>query len=523
MMRLHDFLEYWAREQPDAEFASLGPRRLTYGEALAAAQRVANAFVEAGLRIGDRAAVLSKNSVEYLLLYFGASIAGVALVPLNYRLAAPEWTYILNDAGPRVLLAAEPYLAAVDDVRSQLETVERFVALDTAGRAGWESFEGWVAGDRAGTPPDRYVPDDADVYQMYTSGTTGHPKGAVIAQRALAANVVQNALLLQGGPGERALAVTPLFHAAAVPSAFAWLSRGGSLYLMQDFKPAEVVRALSEERIVYSVLVPAMIQACLVGAPDAAERRYDSLRLIYYGASPIAEQTLRRAMALFGCDFVQTYGLTEATQVLTYLPPADHRRGLAERPELLLSAGRPVLGTEIRVVDQLDRPLPSGASGEIVVRGPQLMRGYWNRPDDSAQALRGGWLHTGDIGCLDDEGYLYVQDRLKDMIVSGGENVYPRAVEDVLFQHPAVADAAVIGVPDDRWGEAVKAVVVRRAGMSVTAEEIVEFCRGKLGGFERPRSVDFVDALPRNPSGKVLKRVLRDPYWVGQRRAVAGV
>ena len=521
-MRLHDFLEYRAREQPAAEFAVLGERRLTYGEALAAVNRIANAFVEAGLQIGDRAAVLSKNSIEYFLLYFGASIAGVALVPLNYRLAPPEWTYILNDARPRVLLAGEPYLAAVDDFRPQLETVERFVALDAAGRAGWEDWPGWVADGRPSTPPERDVLDDADVYQMYTSGTTGRPKGAVIAQRALAANIVQNALLLRGGPGERGLVVTPLFHAGVVPSAFAWLSRGGAVYLLEDFKPAEVVRVLSEERIAYAVLVPAMIQACLVGAPDVAERRYDALELIYYGASPIAEQTLRRAIAVFGCDFVQTYGLTEATQVLTYLPPADHRRGLAERPELLLSAGRPVLGTDIRIVDDLDHPLLSGALGEIVVRGPQLMRGYWNRPEESAEALRGGWLHTGDIGYLDADGYLYVQDRLKDMIVSGGENVYPRVVEDVLFEHPAVADAAVIGVPDERWGEAVKAVIVRRGGTSVTEVEIVDFCRGRLGGFERPRSVDFVDALPRNPSGKVLKRLLREPYWAGQRRGVVG-
>jgi acyl-CoA synthetase (AMP-forming)/AMP-acid ligase II len=356
---------------------------------------------------------------------------------------------------------------------------------------------------------------------MYTSGTTGHPKGAVITQRALGDNIVQNSLLLQGEPGKRALAVTPLYHAAIVPSAFAWLFRGGSLYLQEEFKPTEVVRALSEERIAYVVLVPAMIQACLVGAPDAGERSYESLRLIYYGASPIAEQTLCRAIEVFGCDFLQTYGLTEATQIVTYLPPADHRRGLAEQPELLLSAGRAVAGTELRIVDPLGHPLPNGSPGEIVVRGPQLMRGYWNLPEATAATLQDGWLHTGDVGTLDDQGYLYVQDRLKDLIISGAENVYPRAVENVLFRHPAVADAAVIGVPDERWGETVKAVVVLRAGMTASEQELIEFCRGKLAGFERPRSVDFVESLPRNPSGKVLKRVLREPYWTGQRQ-VAG-
>jgi acyl-CoA synthetase (AMP-forming)/AMP-acid ligase II len=227
-------------------------------------------------------------------------------------------------------------------------------------------------------------------------------------------------------------------------------------------------------------------------------------------------------MGVFRCDFLQSYGLTEATQLLTFLSPADHRRALADKPALLLSAGRPALGTEIRVVDELDQLLPVGAIGEIVARGPQLMRGYWNRPDDSRAALRGGWLHTGDAGYLDDEGLLYVQDRLKDVIISGGENVYPRAVEDVLFQHPAVADVAVIGVPDERWGETVKAVVVLREGMAASADEIADYCRGKIAGFARPRSVDFVDALPRGPSGKVLKRVLREPFWAGHGRRVGG-
>jgi acyl-CoA synthetase (AMP-forming)/AMP-acid ligase II len=215
--------------------------------------------------------------------------------------------------------------------------------------------------------------------------------------------------------------------------------------------------------------------------------------------------------------------MTETTAVLTYLFPADHKLAVSERPELLLSAGRPVVGTELRIVDDDDQPVPNGTIGEIVARGPQLMRGYWNLAEESAEALRGGWMHTGDAGIMDDEGYIFIQDRVKDMIVSGGENVYPRSVEDVLFQHPAVADVAVIGVPDEQWGETVKAIVVLKQDATATAEELIEHCRGKLGGFERPRSVDFVSELPRNPSGKVIKRQLREPFWAGHTRRVAGV
>jgi fatty-acyl-CoA synthase len=265
-----------------------------------------------------------------------------------------------------------------------------------------------------------------------------------------------------------------------------------------------------------------MIQACLVAVPDVADRRYDSLKSMAYGASPIAEGTLRRAMEVFKCDFIQAFGMTELSPVATFLTPDDHRRALEEKPELLVSAGKPILGTEARIVDEEDNTLPNGTMGELLIRGPQVMKGYWNLPDATAEALRGGWMHTGDAGTMDDEGYIYVQDRVKDMIVSGGENVYPRMVEDVLFQHPAIADAAVIGVPDQQWGEAVKAVVVLREGTSATEEEIIEFCRDKLGGFERPRSVDFVSRLPRNATGKVVKRELREPHWAGHGRRVAG-
>jgi acyl-CoA synthetase (AMP-forming)/AMP-acid ligase II len=520
-MRLHDCLDYWGSLQPDADFAVQGERRVAYGEAVSMVNRRANALIGAGLQPGDRVAILAKNSIEYVLLYFAAAKAGIAVVPLNYRLAPPEWSYMLGDARPRMLFASGHYLAAIDAMREGLVTIERFVSLDAAGARGWEPIDTWVL-DWPSTPPLREIDEESDVYQMYTSGTTGHPKGAVLTHRAVTANMRQIGQALQLEPGERSLVVVPLFHAAAVPSTFSCILRGGSLTIHEDFKPDAVVRALSEERICYTVLVAAMIQACLVAVPDVAARRYDSLRLIYYGASPIAEQTLRRAIEVFGCGFIQSYGMTEAAQSLTFLSPQDHQRGLQQHPHLLLSAGRAASDTQIRIVDANDAPLPNGTLGEIVARGPQLMRGYWNRPQGSAETLRGGWLHTGDLGTLDDEGYLYVQDRLKDMIVSGGENVYPRVVEDVLSGHPAIAEAAVIGVPDERWGETVKAVVVLQPGAGATEAEIIAFCRGKLGGFELPRSVDFVDALPRTPTGKVLKRVLREPYWAGKERHVAG-
>jgi acyl-CoA synthetase (AMP-forming)/AMP-acid ligase II len=520
-MRLHDYLDFYAREQPDIDFAVLGDRHITYGEAVAEANRLANAFVNVPLEKGDRVAILSKNSIEYPLLFYAASKAGVVPVPLNYRMASPEWVYMINDAQAKMLVASAAYVSVVDGFRSELKTVERFVAIDADGPEGWDDYRRWVSGQPV-TAPDRVVADDDDVYQMYTSGTTGHPKGAVLTQGAVTSQIAQFAVVYSGTPGERMLIVAPLYHAAAAITAFAAVGLGGCLYIQEDFNPLEVVRALSEERIVKATLVPAMIQACLVFVPNIGERRYDDLQRITYGASPIAEETLRRAVAAFKCEFVQAYGMTETTAVASYLLSADHERAMTDKPNLLLSAGRPLVGTEVRVVDEDDNPVPNGTIGEIIARGPQLMRGYWNMPDESAEALRGGWLHTGDAGVLDDEGYIYVQDRVKDMIVSGGENVYPRVVEDVLFQHPAVADAAVIGVPDEQWGETVKALVVLRAEATATDEEIIEFCRDKLGGYERPRSVDFVNTLPRNPSGKVLKRQLREPYWAGHKRRVAG-
>ena len=505
---LHQALDDWAARQPKALFAAEAGRQMRYAEAQAATRRLAAAFQQTGLTPGQRVAVLSKNRIEVVLLYYAVARAGLTLVPLNTRLAAEEWVYLLADAQPSVLFVDAPFVGPIDGLRTRLAT--RCVALDAT--PGWESFQSWL-NNEAATSEVAVQPDpDRDLLQLYTSATTGRPKGAVLTHRAVCANIEQIGQAIATSPGEPSLVVAPLFHAAVVPSTLTPLARGGSIYLQAEFRPAEVVRALDEEQIGFAVLVPAMLQACLSDVPDLSMRRFEALRLIYYGSSPISEPTLRSAMRAFGCGFVQSYGMTEASQAVTFLTPEDHMRGLTGRPELLLSAGRAAPGTQIAI----------GDAGEVLVRGPQLMRCYWGQPDATSAALRDGWLHTGDLGTLDRDGYLTIRDRLKDMIVSGGENVYPRAIEDVLADHPAVAEAAVIGVPDARWGETVKAVIVPRAGCAVDADEVIAFCRHRLGGFEVPRSVELMDALPRNAAGKVLKRVLREAYWAGQQRGVAG-
>jgi acyl-CoA synthetase (AMP-forming)/AMP-acid ligase II len=495
---LGDYLDYWARERPRAEFAVSGSRALTYAQAATGAGRLAGR-----LQRGRRVAVLAKNALWYPVLYFAASKAGAVVLPLNWRLTPGEWLGILADAEPTVLIAGTEFADTIDDLRGELPFVEHWVV--DGERRGWEPLERWLS---SGSVHAVDVHEGDALYQMYTSGTTGTPKGAVLSHGAVTANIVQIGLALPVFPGDRGLAVVPMFHAAILPSVLAVVCRGGTVVMLDAFDPEAVVSVLERERIAVTTLVPAMLLACL-GA--ASGRRFEQLRAIYYGASPIAEATLRRAMEAFGCGFVQSYGMTEAAQALTFLSAADHEVALDSRPELLLSAGRAAVGTRLAIADR-----------EIVARGPQLMTGYWRRPEETAQTLRDGWLHTGDAGRIDEQGYLFVDDRMKDMIVSGGENVYPRAVEEALSAHPAVAEAAVIGVPDERWGETVKAVVVLEPGRACTQEELIDFCGPRMAGFERPRSVDFVDALPRTATGKVLKRVLREPYWTGRGRRVSG-
>lgn len=518
-MLLHNCLDYWVAKQPLAEFAAHADRRVTYEQAQATVSRIANAMLASGFRPGDRVAVVSRNSIELVLLCFGAARVGVVTVPVNHQLAASQWAAIAGDAQASGVVAALEFIDGIESVRDMLGSVRKWIALDARiPPHGWTTFDEWLTAAPAATPKVSIEPGD-DLLQIYTSGTTGTPKGVVLTHRAVMANIDQINRVLECRPKERSLVVLPMFHAAILPTTMAPLVHGGSIYILPRFDPLKVIEALDSEHISVATLVPTMIRSCVDQASDTAAP-HRRLRALYYGASPIDPQLLRQAMKTFACDFIQSYGMTEASQAATFLAPADHRTALQGKEPLLLSAGRPAHGTDIKIVGENGEALPYGKPGEIVIRGPQIMSRYWNRPAETEAVLRDGWLRSGDIGVMDKNGYLYVQDRLKDIIISGGENVSPKLVEDALYRHPAVKEAAVIGVPDNKWGEAVKGLVVLWPGASCTEIELVEHCRHGLSNAERPRSIEFVAALPLSSTGKVLKRVLREPYWEGKPKRV---
>jgi acyl-CoA synthetase (AMP-forming)/AMP-acid ligase II len=523
-MLLHEYMEYFAREAPDQLCVEMEVTSFSYDEANRRCNQIAHACTAAGLQPGDRFAWLSKNSIDLMLIFYAASKVGVIPVPLNYRLAPAEWQYIINDCRARALVCDSELCEAIDSVRDDLEHIEIFLATgagtNALPQADWSGFDNWIA-ERPDTQPDHYgKPEDA-LYQMYTSGTTGLPKGAVLSQRAIDNNtrMIGTEMGIKGRD-TRFLLVLPMYHAAAGISHKAMVSVGGSVIIHREFNPLDTVDALQEKKITNCTLVPAMIQACLVHVADINDREFPDLDAMAYGASPIADEILRRAMAVFKCDFLQVFGMTETTAVSTILSAAAHRRALAGEVHLLSSCGRAAVGTHIRIVDDNGDEVDRGTVGEISVRGPQLMTTYWNLPEATEKTLRDGWLMTGDAAYMDDEGYIFIQDRIKDMIVSGGENVYPAEVESALFEHPNVADAAVIGIPSERWGETILAFLVTRDGKPIDTDEVIAFCRDRLAGYKIPREVKCIEEIPRNPSGKVLKKDLREPYWEGIERRV---
>jgi long-chain acyl-CoA synthetase len=515
ILTIGDITRRHASIRPERATIHYEGQRTTYGELDRRANRVANGLIAEGVRRQARIGYLSKNSPAFFDLWFGAAKADVVLVPVNFRLAPAEVAYVAVDAGAEILFVSADFYPLVEKVAHELKSVCRIIALD-GGHAHWTGYADWLAG-QSDLDPAIPVARDNCAIQMYTSGTTGHPKGAQLSHANLL-TLVPGALTQFGAwhDDDVNLVCMPLFHMGGSGWALVGFARGVETVLTRDPDPAAILRLIPEYRITKAFMVPALL-LFLMQAPLCKTTDFSSLELIVYGASPAPIDLVRNALKTFGCDLAQVYGLTETSGAITYLPPNDHDEKNAAR---LKSCGKAMTGIDIRVVDADGNEVAVGEVGEIVSRSPQNMLGYWNQPEATRRAIRGEWFHTGDAGYLDADGYIYIYDRVKDMIISGGENIYPAEVESALFGHPGVADVAVIGIPDATWGEAVKAMVVKKPGADITAEELIGFARERIAHYKAPRSIDFVDTLPRTPTGKILKRELRKPFWAGQQRQV---
>jgi len=509
-------LRHWATVQPEAPMLTLDSETITWGGFYRRAVEVAGALCASGVAAGDRVAYLDRNGIEYFEVLFGSALLGAVAVAVNWRLSPIEMAAIVHDAGAVVLVYGPDYEQAVTVIRERASCVRRTVPLT--------EFPGWRDAARPAVDPGFEPGPDDVILQMYTSGTTGLPKGVMTSGRNIATILGGAVEKYRVGPDTVSMVAMPLFHIGGTGWALAGMSRGGHSVIVRDIEPARVLRNIEQHAVTSAFVVPAVLMM-LLAAPELSSTELGSLRTIFYGASPISEDVLVRSIEALGCDFAQVYGSTETTGAITVLPPEDHDPA-GPRAHLLRSAGVPLSYVELRIVDPATGgTLPAGVVGEVTTRSDQTMLGYWNQPEETASVLSGdGWYRTGDAGWLSEDGHLFLHDRIKDMIVTGGENVYPAEVENVLAAHPGVVDAAVIGVPDDRWGETVKAIVVRAPGAdgddAGLCADIVDHVRRHLAHYKCPTSIDFVEALPRNPSGKVLKRELRSPYWEGRERNI---
>jgi fatty-acyl-CoA synthase len=495
-------------------------RDWTFGEIDQEANRIGNGLAELGIRAGDRVACLTKHLAECTLLVLGANKIGAVCMPVNWRLAGEEIDYIVKHGEAKFMMADAEFMPKMQalDVPGILKTVA------THPLEGFDSLSAWAAG--FSDADAGFVPDPNDTaLQLYSSGTTGRPKGVELTHR----NILGMCTTIRRNyrydePDTVTFNAAPVFHIGGLGMSYCAFYSASPTIAYPDFDAKQAVEAFGKHRCTHTFVVPAMIHLMLQ-VPGVENADFSSLRVMGYGASPISEKVLTDALRVFKCRFVQNYGLTETTGTIVTLPSEDHDPS-GPRAYLLRAAGRPCEGTQLRIVDAASgRDLPDGQVGEVWIHAAQNMKGYWRNEKATAEAYPEGkadgigWFRSGDAGYMKD-GYLYIQDRIKDMIISGGENIYPIEVENVLMMHPAVLDCAVIAIPDEKWGETVKACVVKKPGAEVSDQELIAYTRERLAHYKCPRSVDFIAELPRNPSGKVLKKILREPYWAGRERNV---
>lgn len=483
---------------------TLDARTVSFEALEAASTEVAHSLITAGVDPGDRIAILDKNSIEYYELMFGAAKAGAVMVGVNFRLSPREVATVIRDSRPRMLFLSPEFQDLADIVTADPSSQMIIVLLG-------DDYESWrSSGAIAARLPE--ASEDDVVLQMYSSGTTGTPKGAMLTHRNLMFTPMMGRDFYRMGSESVNLLTSPLFHIGGIGYSLTAFGQGGHTVLIRDFVVPEVLARIERHGVTNMFLVPTMIDMLVA---ESLKRPCDlsSLRLIAYGGAPITDRQLLNAVSVLDCSFMAVYGMTEAAGTVACLLPEDHDPN-GPRRQLLGSIGTALPWIEIRIADPwTGNEAERGTAGELWVRSGQTMHGYWDQPLATREAIDAdSWLHTGDIAVCDDKGYIFLKDRLKDMIVSGGENIYPIEVENVLFEHPGVQEVAVIGVPHDKWGETAKAVVVRAEGSSASAEEIIAFCRSGLASYKCPTSVEFLSALPRNASGKILKRVLRESY-----------
>ncbi|MBB3178326.1 long-chain fatty acid--CoA ligase [Variovorax sp. Sphag1AA] len=518
-MHLTLSLQRSLQQTPDRLATIFHDRRRTFREMADRVARLAGALRSLGMQPGDRVGMLALNSDRYLEYVMAVWWNAGVINPVNIRWSVPEIVYSLDDCDTRILIVDDAFLHMVDGIRRTAKAPPLFIyAGDAEPPQDMASYEQLI--DEAAPVPDAGSGGSDLAAIMYTGGTTGFPKGVMLSHTNLGSAAVQRMAEMPPLRGGRNLHVAPLFHIGGLGRAMVQFMAGETHVVLPGFDAVQVLQTIERESVDETMLVPTMIQM-LIAHPDFHKYKLGSLQRLAYGASPSAAATVELVLERMPwLQLSHSYGMTEASPIIASNPPENHTEP-ARRSGLSRSVGRGVVGIHVRIVDPEGRELPRGTVGEIIVRGPNVMQGYWNKPDETAKALKDGWLWTGDGAYMDEAGHIFIVDRMKDMIVTGGENVFSAEVENAISRHPGVAMCAVIGVPSAQWGEAVHAVVMPKPGVVLTEEEIRAHCREFVAGFKCPKTVEFRSELPLSGAGKILKRDLRAPHWAGQARAVA--
>lgn len=519
MQNLLEIVRHWAIKSPNRPLAYEGDKVFTYSEVYKRARRLSGGLKKLGITKGMRVGALMYNQCIWNDLYYGLSAAGCILVPLNWRLAGPELVYQLNDSGCKMIIFDKEFAKVVAEIKRELRTVQYYFCTgDGASVEDAMPYELLLDAE----PFEVKVTENDPIAIYYTGGTTGLAKGVIATHKNILTNAFQ--MITEANylsDDHVVLHLAPMFHVADGAVNFPLTMRGCSHCYIRFFSVPELLKTIERYKVTVGMF-PVTILNMVINHPGISNYDISSMKLIIYGTAPIAPDLLRRCIDVFKCDFAQSYGMTEASPCLTWLHREDHVVDPANEKMMhrLRSAGRALFGVQLRVVDRKGNDVKPGEVGEVVAKADNIMVGYWGKPLETEEVLKDGWYYTKDLAQIDEDGYIYIVDRAKDMIISGGENIYSVEVENILYKHQAILEAAVIGVPDAKWGEAVKACIVLKPGAKATESEIIDFCKANIASYKSPKSVEFLDALPRSGAGKILKRELRDKYWENSERKI---